>query len=293
MFNGFSSDRHRQDFEAARDQVRRGGPLAACCGARLRSGGVCGHPPVEGSRRCRMHCGPVASRRLRAREIERLAAGDLDHETFVRNEARRAANRLRDVWRRQPWTPGATLDLGTHEHAFADAMAGAGYPLDRLAPAIADAARWRWRRTMVDRRDHAGWLRWATTELPRRVEASGRPPEGWSPTDVSGIAPAFVVPDNVVGLSKRRALDTPRVQQPRVSKPDPHRVRALDGRPVPGEVAEAARGVAENHEVLSKWSGLVRDEADLLVLWRGYTASTQGDYETWEAARASLGQTTR
>lgn len=52
-------------------------PHGARCGARTRSGGRCGHPPMEGQRRCRHHGGssPQAKQAARRRlERERVSA---------------------------------------------------------------------------------------------------------------------------------------------------------------------------------------------------------------------------
>ena len=52
-------------------------PYGARCGARTRSGGRCGHPPMEGQRRCRHHGGssPQAKQAARRRlERERVSA---------------------------------------------------------------------------------------------------------------------------------------------------------------------------------------------------------------------------
>lgn len=287
--SGFKDASHRSSFEAARARTQRGQPGAATCGARTRNGATCQHPPVSGFRRCRLHLGPAGSHVLRRRELDALARGELSHEAFVEREARRAANRLVRVWRRQPWTPGATLDLGTHEHAFADAMAGAGYRLDRVAPAVADAARWRWRRTMVDRRNHAAWLQWVTSELPSRVEAAGAPPAGWSPVNVSGVAPAFRVERPPGPGSRRRTPDRPRaVQTRRPTKPDRRRVRALDAPADEGELSEAARWFFENREALGTWAARVTDTRGLLILHRGLHAAKQGDFEVWATAQSML-----
>jgi hypothetical protein len=288
MLYGFIDDNHRIAFEAARERVRRGGPEALCCGARLRSGGLCGHPPVSGSKRCRLHCGPVVSRQLRDIEIEQLARGELAHEDFAARDARRAANRTRDRWKRDPWQPGQTLDLGPHEECFVTAMIFAGHRPERLAPAVLDACRWKWRRFMVDRRNEAAWQAWCSSDLHVRIEGAGPATEGWVPGGVACMVPAFKVIGKPKMGSKRLASDRQRVVQPRAPKVDRRRVRALDAPAVAGELAEAALWFAENRNALNAWAAHIKDERSLLVLWRGAIAAQHGDYSVWETASGLL-----
>src|SRR4051794_33000312 len=117
MLFGFIDASHQAAFESARDQHRRGGGLAKCCGAKTRNGGSCMLPPLEGQTRCLRHAGPNGARRYRDRQLQELAAGHLDPAVFAKAERRRAVNRLKYLWKKNPWVPGATIDLGIHEKA--------------------------------------------------------------------------------------------------------------------------------------------------------------------------------
>lgn len=72
---GFKSASQRENFQAAARLHQRGGPLAAQCGAQVRSGGVCGLPPLEGGARCLRHGGPAAAHTYRERQRAGLKTG--------------------------------------------------------------------------------------------------------------------------------------------------------------------------------------------------------------------------
>ena len=56
-----------------RDHARNTGPMLASprCGAKIRSGGLCGSPAVRGKKRCRMHGGAPGSGAPRANQNAR------------------------------------------------------------------------------------------------------------------------------------------------------------------------------------------------------------------------------
>ena len=128
------------------------------------------------------------------------------------HERRRAANRLRDAWKKDPWLHGATLDLGEHEPLFRDEVAVLGHDVDRMPPGVVDTARWRFRRAMVDRSRGADWRTFVHEVLPVLLRKAGAPSDGWEPVaegDV-GAPPAFVVPALKIQGTKRQIPDAPR-----------------------------------------------------------------------------------
>ena len=167
-----------------------------------------------------MHAGPYAARAFRAQQIRQLAAGSLSPEDFARYEARRAANRLRDRWKKNRWTPGRTLDLGEHERLFqATITESSSMETTGMAPATVDTARWKFRRFMIDRQQFDRWETWCRNVLRSRVEADGPAPPGHDPSLSDASPAAFVVESRPTAYSKRTRLDPSRraAAVPRVS----------------------------------------------------------------------------
>ena len=154
---GFQDGDHRRSFETARARVRFGGPEQRRCGAHTRLGHRCAKTPLAGEIRCLAHGGPAAARRYREAQLDALRRGEMTLEDFAKAERKRANNRLRDLWKYQPWIPGSTLDLGEHEGAFSRDLGFCGLDIDALPPSVADTARWRWRRLCLDRARHEAW----------------------------------------------------------------------------------------------------------------------------------------
>jgi hypothetical protein len=204
MIKGFLNDRHRTAFELARDEHRRGGALAKCCGAHTRNGTACGMPPLKGHTRCLRHAGPHAARRHRDEQLHELAAGRLDPAVFEKAEKRRAANRMRQLWKKDPWISGSTLALGSHEDAFRASLTALGWRVEDIPPAVLDWARWRFRRLQIDRQQDTGWAE-ALVELRDQVARAGHPADELR-ADCGGGA-AFFTPDRVSGYSRRTRLD--------------------------------------------------------------------------------------
>jgi hypothetical protein len=140
---GFLDNDHREKFEAGRSLVRRGGPQQNICGAKTRSGQLCRSAPLEGHWRCLRHAGPKAAHELRNRQLRDLALGRLSAEAFAKLEARREANRLHGLWRRDPWAEGATINLGNQEVEFRRLTSRA---LVGAAPSVEDWLRWQFYR---------------------------------------------------------------------------------------------------------------------------------------------------
>jgi hypothetical protein len=209
MLSGFLNERHRATFEAARSDHRRGGSLAETCGAKARNGGICKLPPLRGHTRCLNHAGPTAARQYRDHQLKELAAGRLDPAAFEAAEQRRAANRLKWLWKKHgPWVPGSTISLGVHEDGFAEGLEAAGHRATNLPPGIADALRWKYRRHMVDRKQPAEWGK-ALEGLCNRVLTAGEPP----PDITSGTQwrPCFETPSALSPYSRRRILNRDRL----------------------------------------------------------------------------------
>lgn len=171
----FFSEEHERKFAVGRTLHRRGGPAERLCGARTRFGGTCRQRCLSGHNRCLRHAGPHAARQLRERQLRDLATGRISVAEFKRQERRREVNRLHDAWKRDPWLPGSTIDLGEHETRFQieSGLARLGLP---VAPAVLDWLRWKYRRLQIDARRDSEWARVRLEEYPRRKEAAGSPP---------------------------------------------------------------------------------------------------------------------
>jgi hypothetical protein len=208
LTGGFYSDEHAARFQAGAEAVRRGGADSRICGAQTRSGGVCQQPPLIGSRRCLRHAGPHHARLHRQRQLEAFARGKLSREEFERFEARRAANALRNAWRRNPWLPGQTIDLGVWEDRF-QIESGLARRNEPVPPAVLDWLRWRYRRLQIDRGRDQEWARALFEEYPRRVRDAGPPPPDFDVRATALIAPFWSASVSPVG-SKRAREDRPR-----------------------------------------------------------------------------------
>lgn len=190
--------------------MSRGAPDAPECGARTRNGSACQQPPIkEGNGRCLNHAGPHAARKHRETQLRAFRAGKISSDEWNRAEARRAANRLGWLWKKNPWVPGRTIDLGAHEAEFVAELQGRGLDVEALPPAVADWLRWRFRRTMLDRRDEKAWLRVLVEALPLRVAKAGPRPEGDYMETTSGTGTAWSV-GSIEASSKRARADQPR-----------------------------------------------------------------------------------
>jgi hypothetical protein len=173
----FQDGAHRDKFLAAAAAHRFGDQRRSTCGTRTRRGAPCGRPPLrEGRGRCILHCGPEAARSYRARLYDAYLRGHLPAEEWRKQEERRAANRLKDRWKRDPWLPGRTIDLLDHEQNLEAWLAAEGWSLLAIAPAVQDWLRWRYRRTMVDRTNHSRWVAVVRGKLAERVAKAGARP---------------------------------------------------------------------------------------------------------------------
>jgi hypothetical protein len=167
----FQDKAHEALFCERARLTARGGAFAPTCGARTRSGGTCQNPPIrEGKGRCLNHAGPKAANEHHERLWREFQSGKLSPAEWHRREAKRAANRLHDKWKKDPWVPGRTIDLGPAEGDMTDALRDFGVDMVGLAPAVADWLRWRYRRTQIDRTDAGALERAVRSELPKRVE---------------------------------------------------------------------------------------------------------------------------
>ena len=166
----FVNDTHKETFEARRAEHRRGGALQKICGARTRGGRLCHHAPLRGFRRCNRHGGPLAYKAVKERQLQALARGALTWEQFEVYERRRMVNRLQSQWKRNPWLPGRTIDLGEHEAAFQTQIQLAARITD-IPPSLLDWLRWKYRRLQIDRHQNEKWLEVVRNELPKRLNA--------------------------------------------------------------------------------------------------------------------------
>lgn len=218
----FVDDKHRQAFIEARKTTLRGGGGEAICGARTRTGGACRQPPLKGHIRCLRHAGPKAANLRYERLLRAFARGKVSFEELTRAQRRRAANRTRDLWKRDPWVNGTTIDLGPHEEAFQIEI---GEPARRgrvIAPAVLDWLRWRYRRLQIDRRNDASWSQVVSSEMQRRICAAGPQPHDYDPAPPCDPEPVWRVEGKPSW--RRQRLDQPRSKR---DKP-----RAVPVRPV-------------------------------------------------------------
>lgn len=183
MRGGIWHEDHAAALAAARVLTQRGGPNAAICGARTRTGAACLQPPLrEGKGRCLRHAGPHAARLHREAQRQAFLSGKISAEEWNKAEARRAANRLGWAWKKAPWTQGHTIDLGAAEGDLRADLVARGLNVDALAPAVADWLRWRYRRAQIDRTDAKAWLRVLREALPERIAKAGPHPAGYDPS---------------------------------------------------------------------------------------------------------------
>lgn len=270
---GFYSSEQEANFRAANVIHRRGGPNEVVCGARTRTGGQCQQKPLHGSRRCIKHAGPHAARAFRARQLRDLARGKIMSEDFAAHEARRAANRRGDQWKKNAWLPGSTIDLGEHEWAF-EQESGIAHTSEPIAPAVLDWLRWKYRRLQIDRKRDAEWVRVLREEYPRRVERAGKPTmddlaileQHAASASLSGGAPAHWTVGGRVPSPKRQKLDLPKAVRPRRdlrlpgaskrkarAEPDPQEIAMLCVRhgSLLHRLFEKCRGDAEKQAVIA------------------------------------------
>jgi len=209
LLQGFGSEEHEAQFRIGRHEHNRGGAARRVCGAMTRGGAPCRQPPLSGHGRCLRHAGPKAARELRRRQIADLSAGRMRPEEFERHELRRAANRLRDQWKRDPWTQGQTLDLAEHEERFRT-VSGLARLDTPVPPAVLDWLRWRYRRLQIDSRRDEVWAGVVFEEFPRRVRAAGPPPPTFDPSQLGASQSLWRAEVPPVG-SRRNRADGPRV----------------------------------------------------------------------------------
>jgi hypothetical protein len=210
---GFRSPEHEAAFVSASWQTRRNGANAPACGARTRTGAACQNIPIrEGKGRCLRHAGPKAALEHREKTYQKFVAGKISVADWSRAEARRSANRLGWEWKRNPWVPGKTIDLGPEEARLRSDLRTRGVDADTLPPAVADWLRWRFRRTQIDRWDERAWVRSLTDGLPTRLSLAYMRSEGGNLPEIGAHARAARTwtADAAGAASKRRQNDKPR-----------------------------------------------------------------------------------
>lgn len=266
----FQSQAHEATFHELSRLYQRGAPTAPICGARLRTGAVCSNPPIrEGKGRCLSHAGPHAARAFRERQKRRFEAGSISAAEWNRAEARRAANRLGDKWKKDPWWLGSTIDLAEHEPAFRRALGG--LDVDALAPAVADWLRWRYRRTQIDTQNDKAWMKARTQDLPARVTKAGQRPveRRMNPTRPATAPKVWSAADGQREGSTRRSLSD-QAKAPRVVRGKGY---ARPGRPRTqpagaDEFEELMRVYRENVAVLEPMIAQTQGEAKQLAVLR-------------------------
>ncbi len=77
---------------------------------------------------------------------------------------------MKRIWDRAPWWPGQTIWLAPHLEAdFVEDCRRAGLDLEETAPVLTNTLRWRWRLSILDRRDDEGWRKAITAALKRQA----------------------------------------------------------------------------------------------------------------------------
>lgn len=192
-------------------------------------------------------------------------------EAFSRAEAKRAANRLRWEWKKNPWHPGKTIDLGAFEDRFliesgiARLRTGA-----RVPPAVLDWLRWRYQRLKIDRKRGDEWLRVLREDYPRRVRDAGSPPVDTEAHAVVESPEPLWRAERVSVTSKRQRLDVQRA----VVEPEPRQLRE---RRMPNEQDHNALSlmVAQHRDTLVPLLDKCRSEGEqrtLIVALHEYLA---------------------
>lgn len=282
----FQDEVHQARFEDARALAGRGGALALHCGARTRNGGTCRHAPLVGQTRCLRHAGPKAARAYRQRQFDDMQAGKISYAEFSRSEAKRATNRLRDHWKKNPWVHGRTIDLLEHEMAFQGELLHWNGSR-RLPPAIMDWLRWKFRRLQIDRAQNEAWALLLRDELSRRVREAGNPPAGW--VEQPPVGPAAWEADVAPVTGKRVKQDARRARREGeiAPLPAPSNLAAYD----PNEVA---RIVSECRDVLVPLLALCATEDErsglvaALVHYVKSPPSETAPRKAWQAAMSAL-----
>ncbi len=248
-----------------------GSPGARTCGARLKTGAACPNPAIKESKqgRCLSHCGPHAARAYRERQKRRFETGRVSSAEWNRAEARRAANRLGGQWKKNPWLPGSTIDLGEHECAFRDVLGD--LIVEALPPAVTDWLRWRYRRTQIDRQNDAAWQKALLEDLPRRVAKAGpRPADGCGRDSKPSATPRTwkvnYGQDNP--YSKRAMPDKPKAPKAQRGKGNGRRGRPRTQPAGEDELSVLAQVYRENAVLLEPVMAGVTDEAKQLAVLR-------------------------
>lgn len=283
---GLHDEEHRRAFLEAAARTRFGAVSAPVCGAKTRDGGTCGKRPLAGELRCLRHAGPAAARRHHTRLFEAFGRGEISFGEWQDRERRRLVNRLPRLWAKNPWAPGATVDLGDFEEQFRADLALGGVNADALSPATLDRARWRWRRMCHDRKRPVEWETFLRDELPKRIRRDGPRPLN---TDAgAAIAALFRVDTAPPPASKRRRLDLPRplTVTPKPTKPRGRRAgpaiddaRLADLWPERGGTLLRLAGDDGDERTLRWLAGLLArvldapDDADAAEAWRAAVLS--------------------
>ncbi|MBW6507843.1 MAG: hypothetical protein K0B00_14025 [Rhodobacteraceae bacterium] len=287
MAGGYLNEQQWAAFTAANARVRRGGPEARVCGARTRTGAACQNVPIrEGKGRCLNHAGPHAARLHRARQMRDFMSGKISAEEWNRAEARRAANRLGWAWKKNPWTPGRTIDLGTAEGDLRADLSARGLDVDALPPAVADWLRWRYRRTQIDRLDARALLRVLTETLPGRIAKAGPRPAGSGAPTVA-LAARTWTPDGTGAdaTSKRRQPDQPRAPKVIRGKGYGRRGRPRTQAPKGDEMDDLMAIYRAHRTTLAPMLDRCRSEGERLAVLRALR-----DFQTDPNARSSREQ---
>ena len=193
MLSGFLSEDHKENFQLAGRRVGNGGPDASQCGARTALGAH------EKNRHRKPECDVLGT----LGHIMRGCIGSVNCEIspwaisfdeWHRAEIKRAANRLQDQWKKNPWHPGQTIDLAGYELDFVDALQTYSLNPDALPPAVVDWLRWKYRRYRIDQDKSQAWTYIIHRDLKARLSKAGPRPASTSgdliDNMISAVGPA-------------------------------------------------------------------------------------------------------
>jgi hypothetical protein len=281
---GLNSETQRAKFLAAARRHYFGyGSALRTCGATTRAGSPCRRVALRGEDRCPVHTGREHASERRVRLLERQARRDATPEQAARAARRFAANRMRRLWRRDPWVPGSTIDLGEAEDAMRSALRAAGQPLRLIPPMVLDWLRWRWRRAFLDGRQEPRIWGAALRRTPERMSAAGPPPRGWDPAWMPPASGLAYTADQPQPRSKRRVPNVPK-------RPAAASVMPPLGELSPEESAPAARALAFYGDKLAPLlRPLLTQEARFhLALAFDRCAEGEMDHEEWRETLEAL-----
>jgi len=207
----------------------------------------------------------------------------------MRSEGKRAANRLREQWKKNPWVPGATIDLSEHEGEFQQQV---GMKVrSPVPPGVLDWLRWKYRRLQIDQKRDREWLQVLHHDLPVRVSAAGPAPEAMAAEEENFAAvPTVWRVSDAEQFSKRERADQPkapaRIKMRSLRGPGRPRKKSKEGPDLDTqERNDFAMFVHQYREILIPLFAQTRDTEHMNIVYalRAFVAdpNDRGTREQW------------